>query len=299
MRSHRFRPKYLLVSACFWLLQILALILIARPVFAEEASTTSSDMLEKIRSFERDLEINDPLADFKEAVKNMPKEGPACEVVPEASQRLQHIDWPASASAVTALSDTTEWRLDLVETAEQSILIFEGRIGVEGQYEAFSKAFELISSHQRPLLLVLNSPGGKVEEGGQIAALITHYRDQGRRLDTYVPDRAICASFCTNFFPLGQQRFAAPSAYFMFHSAHIGGWRRGDRAGSNIQFAGQTDKATEEVDAQTHKASPDINWTKMDLSRVGKAVNSGKDCWETGAGLFEAGYEYVNQVQEF
>lgn len=69
------------------------------------------------------------------------------------------------------------------------------------------------------ILLVLNSPGGSVDEGAEVMAVLKRTTKR-QEVTTYVPEGAICASMCVPIYLEGSVRAAAPGAEFMFHDAY-------------------------------------------------------------------------------
>jgi ATP-dependent protease ClpP protease subunit len=88
----------------------------------------------------------------------------------------------------------------------------------EPMSERIAAALDRFKSDQRPLLLILNSPGGSIEHGRKVVAAI-HARS--RAIDTFVQKAGVCASMCVPIFLAGSRRMADPDAYFMFHEANL------------------------------------------------------------------------------
>lgn len=65
-------------------------------------------------------------------------------------------------------------------------------------------------------LLVLASPGGKVDHGGDVVRLIKAMQ-RTHSFDTLVEGRSVCASMCVPVYLAGSHRTASPTARFMFH----------------------------------------------------------------------------------
>lgn len=70
------------------------------------------------------------------------------------------------------------------------------------------------------LELEFNSPGGSVDEGKVMAALLRERRSQGLRLIATVANGATCASMCVPIYVQAEVRRAGPASVFMFHAAH-------------------------------------------------------------------------------
>ncbi len=78
-------------------------------------------------------------------------------------------------------------------------------------------------------LFVLNSPGGAVLDGRDIARMI-----RARSGSTLVPARAVCASACFLLFAAGREKYAEPGAMIGVHSASVSG------GGENTSTLGTT-----------------------------------------------------------
>lgn len=88
----------------------------------------------------------------------------------------------------------------------------------EPMSERIAAAFERYRRDQRPIVLVLNSPGGSIEHGRKVVAAI---RGLDRPVETLVEKEGVCASMCVPIFLTGSRRVADPDAWFMFHQASL------------------------------------------------------------------------------
>lgn len=83
-----------------------------------------------------------------------------------------------------------------------------------------AKTFEAALAQFKPdtkrFVLVLDSPGGSVDESEQVIALLRDLR-KTHRFDTAVDAGATCASMCPFIYAQGQRRMAAPASMWMFH----------------------------------------------------------------------------------
>jgi hypothetical protein len=84
----------------------------------------------------------------------------------------------------------------------------------------FEQAFRQLKGDPRRILISLNSDGGSVKHGHEV---ITEIRRASRShsIDTIVEAGKSCASMCVPIYMSGIERFAHPSAQFMFHEASI------------------------------------------------------------------------------
>src|SRR5258705_7850584 len=84
--------------------------------------------------------------------------------------------------------------------------------------ERIAATLDRYKADRRRLVLILNSPGGSIEEGRKLVAAI---RAHDRAIDTLVQKAGVCASMCVPIFLAGTERMADPEAYFMFHQASL------------------------------------------------------------------------------
>jgi hypothetical protein len=121
------------------------------------------------------------------------------------------------AAFLASLALTTGARAISIEPAKtksgELALRLQGRI-VPGDTARLRAALE----QQRPVLFVLNSPGGSVIEGRDMARLI---RASGGR--TMVPANGLCASACFMLFAAAGGKLVQPGAMVGVHSASVAG----------------------------------------------------------------------------
>ncbi len=83
-----------------------------------------------------------------------------------------------------------------------------------------AKTFEAALAQFKPetkrFVLVLDSPGGSVDESEHMIALLRDLK-KTHRFDTAVDAGATCASMCPFIYAQGQRRMAAPASMWMFH----------------------------------------------------------------------------------
>jgi ATP-dependent protease ClpP protease subunit len=107
--------------------------------------------------------------------------------------------------------------LSIKEEPDRIVLGWSGPVH-EPMSERVAAAFERYKSDQRRLVLILNSPGGSIEEGRKVVAAI---RARDRGIDTFIQKAGVCASMCVPIFLAGTERMADPEALFMFHETSL------------------------------------------------------------------------------
>lgn len=107
--------------------------------------------------------------------------------------------------------------LSISEEPDRIVLGWSGPVR-EPMSERIAAAFDRYKADRRRLILILNSPGGSIEQGRKVIATM-HARD--RAIDTLVQKAGVCASMCVPIFLAGSERIADPEAYFMFHQASL------------------------------------------------------------------------------
>ncbi|MBO0763777.1 MAG: hypothetical protein J2P50_04185 [Hyphomicrobiaceae bacterium] len=78
------------------------------------------------------------------------------------------------------------------------------------------QAYDAHAAGTRRFVIALHSPGGTLEHGREVIALIRRMQ-RTHLVDTLVEDRRACGSMCVPVYLAGQRRTAAPQARFMFH----------------------------------------------------------------------------------
>lgn len=107
--------------------------------------------------------------------------------------------------------------LSISEEADRIVLGWSGPVQ-EPMSERIAAALDRYKADRRRLVLILNSPGGSIEQGRKVVAAI---RVRDRAIDTLVQKAGVCASMCVPIFLAGTERIADPEAYFMFHQASL------------------------------------------------------------------------------
>ena len=107
--------------------------------------------------------------------------------------------------------------LSVKEEADRIVLGWSGPVQ-EPMSERIAATIDRYQTDRRRLVLILNSPGGSIEQGRKVVAAI---RARDRAIDTLVQKAGVCASMCVPIFLAGTERIADPEAYFMFHQASL------------------------------------------------------------------------------
>jgi ATP-dependent protease ClpP protease subunit len=107
--------------------------------------------------------------------------------------------------------------LSISEEPDRVVLGWSGPVQ-EPMSERIAAALDRYKTDRRRLVLILNSPGGSIEQGRKVVGEI---RARDRSIDTLVQKAGVCASMCVPIFLAGTERIADPEAYFMFHQASL------------------------------------------------------------------------------
>jgi len=160
-------------------------------------------------------------------------------------------------------------------------------------------ALERYKLDQRPIVLVLNSPGGSIEHGRNVIAAI---RAQGRAIETLVEKAGVCASMCVPIFLAGSKRMADPDAYFMFHQASLNNgasdnMKRKELSASEKAAYAQTVRVIET------RATDDFFRNDIGIRGVNRAWLArmrekivGRDVWMSGQQLVDEGSGIVDRL---
>lgn len=120
--------------------------------------------------------------------------------------------WPSGSGDVASRQT-----LSIREEPDRIVLGWSGPVQ-EPMSERIAATIDRYQADRRRLVLILNSPGGSIEQGRKVVAAI---RARDRAIDTLVQKAGVCASMCVPIFLAGTERIADPEAYFMFHQASL------------------------------------------------------------------------------
>ncbi len=139
---------------------------------------------------------------------------------------------------------------------------------------------ETFRAHQASgarFLLVLASPGGKVDHGGDVVRLIKAMQ-RTNSVDTLVEGRSVCASMCVPVYLAGNHRTASGTARFMFHEVSF---RDAVTDKRNEVPEKAIERSTDQLfDRYFRPAGVDELWIKSIRQEI-----RGKDVWRTGERL--------------
>jgi hypothetical protein len=119
---------------------------------------------------------------------------------------------PAREHALIAMGRDPLPPLEARITTDDTVLLLHGTFG-SGSADRVRR---LLDGNPGVVTVALSSPGGRLHEAAQIAALVRR-----RGLDTYVDTR--CESACTFVFLAGKERAATPNARIGFHRPSFAG----------------------------------------------------------------------------
>lgn len=108
-------------------------------------------------------------------------------------------------------------RSDFVARRSGDAVVLAWRGSVEPPMaDRLAAAFEQWADETDRFVIDLDSPGGRLEEGGAVIDEIKRMK-RTHAVDTRVRSFGLCLSMCVPIFLAGEARIASPSARFMFH----------------------------------------------------------------------------------
>lgn len=181
--------------------------------------------------------------------------------------------------------------LSINEEPDRIVLGWSGPVQ-EPMSERVDAAFERYKADRRPLVLVLNSPGGSIEHGRKVVAAI---RARDHEIDTVVQKAGVCASMCVPIFLAGTKRMADPEAYFMFHQVSLS---TGAKNNTKRQELSEAEKALLATTVKTIESHVTDEFFRSDIGIRGVNVKwlagmrrkiSDRDVWMSGQQLVDEG----------
>ena len=140
------------------------------------------------------------------------------------------------------------------------------------------------------LVLILNSPGGSIEQGRKVVAAIC---GRDRAIDTLVQKAGVCASMCVPIFLAGTERMADPEAYFMFHQASLNSSARENMKRQQLSDT-ETALFSQTVEGDRDASHDDFFRNDMGIRGVSKVwlvrmreKIPGRDIWMSGQQLVD------------
>lgn len=116
-------------------------------------------------------------------------------------------------------------RLAIAVRGQTAVLAWDSKVELP-MARRISEAFETSKNEVKRFILVLNSPGGSLHEGGEVIKVLDQIK-RSHEVHTLVGSRKVCLSMCVPIYLQGQRRLAAPDSRWMFHEpihvdAHTG-----------------------------------------------------------------------------
>jgi len=137
----------------------------------------------------------------------------------------------------------------------------------------------------RRIVIDLDSPGGSLDEGAAVIALIQRMKAQ-HEVDTRVTAGHACLSMCVPIFLQGEKRLAAPDTRWLFHAPRSVDYFSGKDV-KTPRFE-QRYYAREYFDTYFRASPIDKAWLKRNAPKW-----QGRDFWRTGAQLYEEGSNII------
>jgi ATP-dependent protease ClpP protease subunit len=188
--------------------------------------------------------------------------------------------------------------LSISEETDRIVLGWSGPVQ-EPMSERIAAAFDRYKADRRRLVLVLNSPGGSIEQGRKVVAAI---RARDRAIDTLVQKAGVCASMCVPIFLAGAERVADPEAYFMFHQASLNNSAREDIMRQQSSYS-ETIRYAQAVKAIEAHVTDDFFRNDIGIRGVNKAWLGrmrekipGRDVWMSGQQLVDEGSGVIDRL---
>jgi len=187
--------------------------------------------------------------------------------------------------------------LSISEEPDRIVLGWSGPVQ-EPMSERIAAALDRYKADRRRLVLILNSPGGSIEQGRKVVAAI---RARDRAIDTLVQKAGVCASMCVPIFLAGAKRMADPEAYFMFHQVSLSSARENTKR----REISESEKALFSQAVKTIEAQVTDEFFRTDIGIRGVSVGwlarmrekiSGRDIWMSGQQLVDEGSGIVDSL---
>ena len=188
--------------------------------------------------------------------------------------------------------------LSISEEPDRIVLGWSGPVQ-EPMSERIAAALERYRTDPRLLVLLLNSPGGSIEHGRKVVAVM---RARKRPVNTLVQKAGVCASMCVPIYLSGTQRMADPEARFMFHEARLSGGvtQRINRQQSSDDEKARFKQAVKrfESNATDELFNEDIGIRGVNVAWAEKMRGriAGRDIWMSGQQLMDEGSGIVDRL---
>ena len=188
-------------------------------------------------------------------------------------------------------------RTGLTVREEPGRVVLHWNGGIEAPMrDRFAAAFEQFENDPRRIAISLNSPGGSVSHGHEVIREIRK-ASRERAIDTVVEAGKSCASMCVPVYLVGAERFANPSAKFMFHEVSFklqpdtNAAVRRQLANPEVRRMAVNHFTNELFDDDLGPRSVDAAWLKAIRTKI-----RGRDVWLTGQQLMQQGSGVVDKL---
>ncbi len=178
-------------------------------------------------------------------------------------------------------------RLGVAIKGQTAVLAWNSRVELP-MARRISEAFERSKGQVKRFILILNSQGGSLHEGGKVIEVIDRMK-RSHQVLTFVGPKGICLSMCVPIYLQGQKRLAAPDSRWMFHEPIYVDAYTGDE--TNKPKFEKEFFARRFFDRYFTNSEMDPAWRRR-LERDWK----GKEVWKTGQQLFEERANIVTQI---
>jgi ATP-dependent protease ClpP protease subunit len=187
--------------------------------------------------------------------------------------------------------------LSVSEEPDRIVLGWSGPVQ-EPMSERVAAAFDRYKADRRRLVLILNSPGGSIEQGRKVVAAI---RARDRAIDTLVQKAGVCASMCVPIFLAGAKRMADPEAYFMFHQVSLSSARENTKRreisdSEKVLFSQAVKTIEAQVTDEFFRTDIGIRGVRVAWLAGMREKISGRDIWMSGQQLVDEGSGIIDSL---
>lgn len=178
-------------------------------------------------------------------------------------------------------------RLGVAIKGQTAVLAWNSKIDLP-MARRISEAFQQSKDQVKRYILILNSQGGSLHEGGKVIEQIERMK-RSHQVYTFVGPKGICLSMCVPIYLQGQKRLAAPGSRWMFHEPiHVDAYTGEE---TNKPKFEKEFFARRFFNRYFTNSEMDPAWRER-LEREWK----GKEVWKTGQQLFDERANIVTQL---
>ena len=209
----------------------------------------------------------------------------------------------ASVSGQSRTSFSGKTGLTIRSEPDRVVLQWSGSVA-SPMREKFAEAFAQFEDDPRQLVISLHSPGGSVQHGHEVIKEIRKL-SRLRQVDTLVEGTNMCASMCVPIYLVGAERWASPTARFMFHEARLVLDADSERALREYQRGAPHANSRDLIKAAEIEATDDLFGDDMGprsidarwLQNMRQKIK-GHDVWLTGRQLTDQGSGVVDRLKQ-